>query len=132
MSFDTEMDRRLINWARWTHMRGSVPGAGAMESRVDGAGWDAPTVIPLLDAEAEETGKGVQTLENALRYAVSVWYLSSGGVAKRAAQCACSETELRRRIERGQRALGQWLQSKREAAELERTRVERLHAARIL
>jgi hypothetical protein len=96
---------------------------------VDGEGWDAPTVIPTFDAEAEETQQGVTRLEGVQRGAVECWYLGAGGVAQRCNRARCSETELRRRVALGQRALGQWLHDKRQAAETERARVVALQRA---
>ena len=125
MRFDEEMDRRLQNWARWRCLRedGGRVATASMQERVDGDGWDAPTVIPTSDAEAEETQRGVANLQGVQRYAVEVWYLGGGGVAQRCKRAQCSETELRRRVGLGQRALGQWLADKRAAAERERLRV---------
>lgn len=128
MRFDVEMDRRLTNWARWRMLRedgGSIPTA-TLGERVDCEGWDAPTVIGILEAEAEETQRGVNVMESVIRYAVEAWYLTSGGVAQRCKRAHVSETEMRRRVALGQRALGQWLHDKREAAEKERRRVEAL------
>lgn len=131
MRMDVEMDRRLQNWARWRAFRegGGRVGGGSMEERVDGAGWDAPTVIPTSDAEAEETDKGVMAMDSVLRYATCTWYLTGGGVAQRCHKAQCSETELRRRVALGQRRLADWLQDKRAAADAERRRVEHLQRA---
>lgn len=128
MRMDGEMDRRLSNWARWRHFRedGGRCGSPSTEDRVSGTGWDAPTVIPTSDAEAEETQAGVLTMPSVLRYATEVWYLSAGGVAKRCARAQCSETEMRRRVALGHRHLSQWLHDRRQAAERERDRVTAL------
>ena len=103
-----------------------------MSERVDGSGWDAPTVIPLLDAEAEETQALVLRLDGVLRYAIEVWYLHPGSVATRCKKVQASETEMRTRVARGQRVIGQALQDKREAAERERARVEGLRRVGVL
>lgn len=111
MRSDPEMDRRLQNWARWRIARecgGRIPTA-SLEARVDGAGWDAPAVIPTGDAEAEVTQAGVAAMEGVLRYAAEVWYLCPGSVAARCRLMVCGETEARRRVGLAQRALGQWL-----------------------
>jgi hypothetical protein len=134
MRFDGEMDRRLQNWARWRIRRaegGGIATASIVE-RVDGAGWDAPTVITTNDAEAEETEALVLRLESVLRYAVEVWYLNPGSVATRCKKAQASETEMRTRVARGQRLMGQALQDKRNAAHRERSRVEGLQRAGVL
>lgn len=131
MRMDTEMDRRLQNWARWRAFRegGGRTGGPSMGDRVDGAGWDAPTVISTNDAEAEETERGVMAMESVVRYATCTWYLTGGGVMQRCERAQCSETEMRRRVALGHLSLGQWLADKRAAADVERQRVEKLQRA---
>jgi hypothetical protein len=128
MRFDGEIDRRLVNWARWRAMRedGGMVGSAGYDERVDGTGWDAPTVIPLLDAEAEETQALVLRLEGSVHYAVEVWYRHPGSVAARCKKIQASETEVRKRVALSHRYIGQWLQDKREAGERERDRLEAL------
>lgn len=128
MRMDEEMNRRLENWARWSAFRtdGGRPASGSATERVDCAGWDAPTVIPTSDAEAEETDRGVRRMELRLRGALVAWYLGGGGVVQRCKRVGCSETELRTRVALGQRALDQWLADRRAAADAERQRVEAL------
>lgn len=126
-----DMDRRLLNWARYVALMcdGGRVGRAGTEHRVDGVGWDAPTVIPTGDAEAEETGRGVVTLRSELRAAVECWYLGAGGVAAKAQRLCCSESTLRERIGLAHRQLGQWLADKALAARRERERVEALRSA---
>lgn len=133
MRMDPEMDRRLSNWARWRCLRedGGHVATASLEERVDGAGWDAPTVIPVMDAEAEETQAGVMRLVSVQRYAIECWYLGGGGVAQRCRKAQCSETALRERVALGQRSLGQWLRDKRQAADRERARIDALQRARV-
>lgn len=128
MRFDDDMDRRLRNWARWMLERqgGARIGSAPLRERVDGEGWDAPTVIPTNDAEAEQTYTGLRALDDALHRACWVWYVSGGTVAHRCRMAGCSETELRGRVALAHRRLAQWLQDKREAAQAERQRVQRL------
>ena len=128
MRFDGEMDRRLINWARWRVARheGGHIGTASLEMRVDCSGWDAPTVIPLLSAEAEETQALVMRLDDVNRKAVEVWYVHPGSVATRCAVVGASETVVRGRVGLAQRQIAQWLQDRRDASERERERVERM------
>jgi hypothetical protein len=127
-----DMDRRLQNWSRYVwmmHSGGRVAGGGALEERVDGDGWDAPTVVPTDDNEAEETNAGVLALPGALRAAVEVWYLGAGGVKAKAQRLCVSETTLRERVGLAHRHLGQWLADKALAARRQRERIEALQAS---
>lgn len=128
MRIDEDMDRRLRNWARWTLERidGARVGSAGLGERVDGEGWDAQTVVPTCDAEAEETAQGLRRLAQDQQSAVAVWYVHSGTVAMRCRKAGCSETELRTRVCLAQRALAQWLVERHEAAKIERRRVETL------
>lgn len=129
MRFDGDMDRRLQNWARWRAFRedGGRVATCSFGERVDGGGFDAPTVIPTSDAEAEETEAGLRAaLDVTHQRAVCAWYLGGGGVAQRCRRAECSETELRTRVALAHRKLGQWLTDKRAAADAERRRVEAL------
>lgn len=128
-----DMDRRLLNWARWVLMTkgGGRMAAPSFEARVDGEGWDAPTVIPTNDAEAEETHAGVMTMPSEQRAAVENWYVGTGGVASKARRLCISETTLRERVGMAQRRLNAWLTDKRQAAQQERERNEKLQRAAI-
>lgn len=127
-----DMDRRLRNWARYIwmmHSGGRMAGGGAIEERVDGEGWDAPTVVPTDDAEAEETQTGVMALPSELRAAAECWYLGTGGVRQKAQRLCVSETTLRERIGMAHRHLGQWLADKAQLARQQRERIEALKAS---
>lgn len=128
MRMDADMDRRLQNWARyvWAMQDGGRIGTASTDARVDGQGWDAPTVISTNDAEAEETQAGVMTLRSELRAAVEAWYLGGGGVAQKCKRLCVSETTLRERIGQAHRALAQWLADKALQARRQRERVELL------
>lgn len=127
-----DMNRRLLNWARYVWMMqsgGRVAGGGGVEERVDGEGWDAPTVVPTDDNEAEETHAGVMALPGELRAAVECWYLGAGGVKQKAHRLCVSETTLKERIGLAHRHLGQWLSDKALAARRQRERTEALQAS---
>lgn len=123
-----DMDRRLLNWARYVRMMqaGGRFATGSMEARVDGEGWDAPTVIRPDDAEAEVTQVAVLAMRGELRAASQIWYLGSGGIAHKASRLCCSETTLRERVGQAHRALAQWLADKASMDRRERERVEGL------
>lgn len=129
MRRDEEWDRRLDNWARYRLSMGSLGLARSRafdEARVDGQGWDAPTVVPTNAAEAEETHAGVMALDSPLRAAVEVWYLHGGGVTSKCLRLCVSETTLRDRIALAHCKLRQWLSDKVAAQREQRRRVEAL------
>lgn len=126
-----DMDRRLLNWARylWMMKAGGRMAAPSLQARVDGEGWDAPSVVPTNDAEAEETHTGVMAMPSEQRAAVESWYLGNGGVAVKARRLCISETTLRERVAMAHRKLNAWLMDKRQAADQERERNEKLQRA---
>jgi hypothetical protein len=128
-----DMDRRLLNWARylWMMKSGGRMASPSFEARVDGEGWDAPTVIPTDDAEAEETHAGVMRMPSELRATTECWYLGTGGVEQKCGRLCVSETTLRERIGRAHRWLAQWLSDRRLLADRERERVEAARSAAV-
>lgn len=128
-----EMDRRLLNWARylWMMKAGGRMASPSLQARVDGEGWDAPTVVPTNDAEAEETHAGVAAMPSEQRAAVESWYLGNGGVAAKARRLCIGETTLRERVGMAHRRLDAWLTDKRQAADRERARTEALQRAAV-
>lgn len=128
-----EIERRLNNWARWRASMSAGGGnyatveLGAM--RVDGQGWDAPTVIPTNDAEADETERAVQSLPVEQRDAVFAAYVGTRSVAERARRLGVSLSTLYARVDTAHLALARRFAEAREAAEAERKRVEVLQRA---
>lgn len=121
-----EIERRLLNWARWR--AGPRIGSAGYTERVDGEGWDAPTVIPTDSAEAEETEKAVQQLEPTLRKAVIDVYTGSGDIASKARLAGIAVATLHARVERAHKLLQRVFDDARAAAEAQRQRVEALQA----
>ena len=128
-----EIERRLQNWARWHALMSSGGGNYASvdltQDKVDNQGWDAPTVIPTDDAEADETDKAVQALEHDQRVAVQKAYLGSGSVAERARKLGISLATLYARVDLAHVALARHFNDARAAADVERKRVEVLQRA---
>jgi len=125
-----DIERRLLNWARWRALMSDGGGNFATsqmdQERVDRSGWDAPTVIPTSDAEAEETEKAVHALERSLHLAVTVFYLGSKGHEAKARRLGIAVTTMYARIQQAHASLDRWLREARAAADLERQRVEAL------
>lgn len=131
MARDVEVDRRLLNWARWVHGRSggyASPGAGGVLS---GSGYREAT-IPLWDCEAEETDRLVGRLEATLRQTVRVVYLEGGGTVTQVAAAMLglgSVQAVHERVGRAHRHLAHWIAERQLAQRIERERVERVTRA---
>jgi hypothetical protein len=127
-----DIERRLLNWQRWRalmHDGGGNFARASTEERVDGQGWDAPTVINTLDAEAEITEQGVMALASPLRAAVESMYLAGGGVARKARRLCISEATLYLRVEQAHRALASWLSDRTLVQRAQQERMQALQRA---
>jgi len=123
-----EIERRLLNWARYVSTLGAPPPApDPTAPRVDGSGWDAPTVIPTNDAEAEQTGRAVAALEPELQRTVGVYYLQGGFLTSKLRQLGLQHrVTLYARIGRAHRILLRWFADDAAVKQRERERVEAL------
>lgn len=128
-SRNEDIDRRLMNWARWTHgMTCGGLGFASVDMASEGIRETAePDVrVPLNDVEAEETNRGVLALPGELRATVEAVYLNGGSMAYKARLLCCAEATVYARLLRVDRALQVWL-SAVQAQRLEARR--RLEAA---
>lgn len=119
---------RLTMWAIWCarNRGGGQFAAAALADRVGGSGWDAPTVIRNIDAEAEETDRAVRSLDATLRETVVVYYQSGRGIERRAARLGVSVAAMYSRLDLATHAVARWLDDRQRAAAAERARVEQL------
>lgn len=127
-----EIERRLLNWARWK----CGPRIGGLGyASVNLTAWsrdeeEAKAKIPTLDCEAEETDRAVLSLDSELRATVEVVYLSSGGMKKKAERLCCSEATVKARVWRAHRKISDWITDMQRARQQERERVELLQRTR--
>lgn len=125
-----EIERRLLNWARYVALLnaggGNYASVDMTVERVDHDGYDAPTVIPITDAEAEATDKAVEALEVDQRNAVRAAYLGTSSVAERARRLCISLATLYSRVEAAHHSLARAFADAKVAADAERKRVEQL------
>lgn len=125
-----DIERRLLNWARWrTGQRmGSLGYARTAfgAERVDGDGYDAAARIPTIDADAVLTDEAVAALAEPLRSTVEVMYLSPEGRAGKARRLGVSEPTLDARIWLAHKKLQAWFGDRAAKARAERERVEAL------
>lgn len=128
-----DIERRLLNWARWwiANKTGSIGFALSRreEHRVDGEGYDAQAWVPTVDCEADETEAAIGALDPQLSAAVREYYLSGKGVEVKARKLGCSRATLYARIDQAHRALAGWFADQHRARGEERARVEKLQRA---
>jgi hypothetical protein len=130
-----DIERRLLNWARWKAGATANPlgyAQAQMQERVDGEGWDAVQAVPTVDHEAAETDRGVQALGTTLQETLRVFYVEGGGIARKARKLGCTERAVYLRVEQAQRGLAFWLSELAESRKRERERVERLQQGAVV
>jgi DNA-directed RNA polymerase specialized sigma24 family protein len=126
-----DIERRLLNWARWK----CGPGVGGLGfSAVNLLGQEYSTrvreaVIPTSDCEAEETDRAVKTLPQELQQALVVVYVQGGGRAQKARKLGCTEATVDARVWRAHALLQSQLAAMAAAARDQRRRVEELQRA---
>ncbi|WP_428421943.1 hypothetical protein [Methylibium sp.] len=129
-----DIERRLLNWARWK-IGCTSGGLGfasvVMEDRVDGEGFDAQAKVPTIDHEAAETDVAVLALDGRLRASVESVYVASGTMRRKAARLCCAEATIYARIDEAHRVLARWFSEKAAVGRAERERVERLQRAAV-
>jgi hypothetical protein len=126
-----DIERRLLNWARWK-LGATRSGLGYAAVRWNGAlvgSRNRESVIPTIDCEAEETDRAVQALESRLRATVEVVYLHDRGLRAQARRLCCSEPTVKARVWQAHRALSQWLAERASVARAEHERVQHLQVA---
>ena len=129
MARNEEMERRLLNWARWKLTNGAgLLGFAAVD--LEEAGMprepyaDAP--IPTSNIEASETDEAVKRLPSDLRATVETHYLSNAPFSLKLKRLCISKPALYLRIERAHRLLCDHFMAKLDRQRMERERVERL------
>jgi len=119
MARDTDIERRLINWADWlSGLRSRGLGfatANAAAERVDGEGYDAPSRNPIFDDEAEITDQAVRALQPDLRKTVVLVYTGPGGIKRIAQQLGIVEVSVHARISAAHYRIKVWLSERRES-----------------
>lgn len=132
MARDHDMERRLLNWARWALAKGGgVNGVASVnwDKLADGdtgrSGYITATV-PIEGIEASETHDAIKRLPSELRATVECHYLGNGTVREKLARLHCSERLLYHRIERAHRLLGEHFAAQLDKRLAERRRVQAL------
>lgn len=126
-----DIERRLLNWARWK-MGGRSGGLGYatlnLAAVTSGGGRDGyrESTIPTNDCEAAETDQAVMTLPSELRRTVEVVYVEGGGMASKARRLCVGERTVQMRIETAHRHISRWLADQDAARKAQRALIERL------
>lgn len=134
MARDNEMERRLLNWARWALAKGSgVNGFAGVDwnDLADGdTGRDGyiTATIPIASIEASETHDAVKRLPSELRATVETHYLANYPLAEKMSRLHISKTAYYQRIERAHRQLSEHFMAQLDKRRAERDRVEKLAA----
>jgi hypothetical protein len=129
-----DIERRLLNWARWK-MGGRSGGLGYaslnMAAVTVGGGRDGyrESTIPTNDCEAAETDQAVMTLPSELRRTVEVVYVEGGGMASKARRLCVGERTVQMRIETAHRHISRWLAEQNRVRQEQRALIERITQA---
>lgn len=129
-----EVERRLLNWARWKHGAGSGGlgfGGGAWPSGVGSGSRYREAVIPTNDCEASETDRAVAALEHRLATTVAQVYLTSASTEIDARALGITPAGVKARIWEAHWRIAAWFTERQALARAERARLQALHEARV-
>lgn len=126
-----EVERRLLNWARWRigGQRGGLGFAAVSWGMTTGGQRNREAIIPTDAAEASETDWAVRALEHELQAVVVAHYAEGLSVAALSVRSSCSTAAVYSRIDRVHRLLDQAFRDMAIARRTERARIEGLTAA---
>lgn len=123
-----DVERRLLNWARWKQAAGSG-GLGYASVKLEAGGSRdgyREAKVPVIDCEAAELDELIQRLPTDLRFTVHVCYLESGGEVHRMQRLMCARSTIHARIGQAHTMLARWLADRHQVQAAERRRVEGL------
>jgi hypothetical protein len=127
-----DVERRLLNWARWL-IGGRSGGLGYATVSYGAVGADCSkvreSVIPTSEAEAVETDDAVKELATELQLVLAMHYRDGKSVAMISVESYCSVATVYNRLDRAHRLLDQTFSDRAEARRAERARVENLSTA---
>jgi len=129
-----EIERRLLNWARWkAGGRSGGLGYSAINLVTAGSGGGRDgyreSVIPTNDCEADETDQAVMSLPSELRRTLEVVYVEGGGMAAKARRLCCAEATVHARVDQAHRKISRWLADQNASRQAQRERIERLQTS---
>lgn len=126
-----DVERRLLNWARWCNTRGSAGALGYAAVRLGGEGVGQREAyrearIPVSECDAVETDAAVKALPHDLQRTVVTVYTGAGTRTDHLNRLAISLSTLKARISEAHRLISRFFADRQAAAASERQRVERL------
>lgn len=126
-----EVERRLLNWARWRAggQRGGLGYASVSLGMQSGSARYRESVIPTSAGEAVETDEAVQHLEEPLRRVVTRHYADGLSVVAISLELRCAVSTVYTRLDRAHLLLDAAFHEVALARRAERERVEALAAA---
>lgn len=127
-----DIERRLLNWARWSAgMNAGGLGFATVNLAAAEGGRDGyrEAVIPTSDCEAAETHQAVLALPSELRATVEQVYLRAGGIAQKARRLCCSEATVYARVDLAHKKIQSWLADLQATRRAQRERVEAVQAS---
>lgn len=129
-----DIERRLLNWARWKEGDGSPSlGGRSVFNGESIRGMYREAIVPTSDVEASQTDLAVRSLLPELQQALEIVYLRIGTMEKASAQAGVPAATIYRRVDQAHARIAAWLVWRGESARAERERVEKLfgrHAPR--
>lgn len=127
-----DVERRLLNWARWRigGQRGGLGYSSVSWGMTVGSARGREAVIPTNAAEATDTDNAVKALMPELQRVVMGHYVDGYSVAAVSVQLGCSVATVYARIDRTHQLLDQAFRDLAAARRIERERVERMARAK--
>lgn len=129
-----DIERRLLNWARWCAGAGAGGlGYASVDMAAEAGGRDGyrEAVIPTVDCEAAETHQAVMALPHELQVTVERYYIKGGGHEAKAERLHIAVSTMYARIDLAHRRIQAWLADLAATRRAQRERIERLqHAQR--
>jgi hypothetical protein len=131
MARDDEIERRMLNWARWKTGSGNIGlgfGCASMWNsvRVDCAG-SREAVIPTNAVEADQTDGAINTLPEFLRDTVHVMYLSDDPIRVKAQRLGCATSTVHSRVSDAHARILAWVAERERIAHAKREQLAQDH-----
>lgn len=126
MSKIVEIERRLVNWARWKASEGAIGGLGyASPSTFSGVGGGAyGSAIPMLGHEAADTDSAIMSLSKDTQRTLIEVYVSAPPSDVVAQRLGVGIDAVRRRVDQAHRALQRIFEDRAQALKAARDAFE--------
>ena len=124
MARDDEIERRMLNWARWKAGSGNIGlgyGCSSMwnQVKVDCKGL-RESVIPTNAIEADQTDVAINALPEFLRDTIRVVYLTDEPIKAKAARLGCATSTVHSRVADAHNRILSWVAERERIAHARR------------